>query len=76
MPYINNWDEFTKAAQGLYIDDPMKCRFVLKYRHNDGKLVCKLTDNQICLMYLAKNNQDVKRVEKFTTQLMRNMASK
>uniref|UniRef100_T1KZL0 Signal recognition particle 9 kDa protein n=1 Tax=Tetranychus urticae TaxID=32264 RepID=T1KZL0_TETUR len=76
MPYINNWDEFIKAAQGLYIDDPIKCRFVLKYRHNDGKLVCKLTDNQICLMYLAKNNQDVKRIEKLTSQLMRNMVSK
>jgi len=76
MPYINSWEEFTKAAQLLYIEDPLKCRYVLKYRHNDGKLVCKITDNSVCLMYVAQHSQDVKKVEKFTTQLMRNMASK
>lgn len=76
MPYIQNWEEFSKAAQGLYLDDPMKCRFVLKYRHNDGKLVIKMTDNRICLMYSAKNHQEVKKIENFTTQLMRNMATK
>ena len=76
MPYISSWEEFAKNAETLYSKDPLKCRFVMKYRHNDGKLVVKLTDNASCLMYLADNAQDVKKVEKLTSTLMRHMASK
>lgn len=75
MPYLDSWEEFAKAAEHLYTEDPMKCRFVMKYRHNDGKLVVKVTDDVVCLMYLAEQSQDVKKVEKFTSQMMRHMAS-
>ncbi|KAI1309489.1 Signal recognition particle 9 kDa protein [Halotydeus destructor] len=76
MPYLSSWEEFSKAAELLYLEDPDKCRFVMKYRHNDGKLVVKVTDNQVCLMYLAEQSQDVKKVEKLSSQLMRHMVSK
>ncbi|KAF8773041.1 signal recognition particle 9 kDa protein-like [Argiope bruennichi] len=76
MPYCSTWEEFAKAAERLYISDPMKVRFTLKYRHCDGKLVVKITDNQACLMYLTEHTQDVKKIEKLTSQLMRHMASK
>lgn len=26
MPYCNSWEEFAKAAERLYISDPMKVR--------------------------------------------------
>ncbi|RWS07590.1 WD repeat domain phosphoinositide-interacting protein 4-like protein [Dinothrombium tinctorium] len=61
MPYLKSWDEFAKAAEMLYLEDPAKCRLVMKYRHNDGKLVVKVTDDQMCLMYLADEAQDVKK---------------
>lgn len=76
MPYLKSWDEFAKAAELLYLEDPSKCRFVMKYRHQDGKLVVKMTDDSVCLMYLADQAQDVKKVDKLTSQLMRHMASK
>lgn len=76
MPYLSSWDEFAKAAELLYLEDPNKCRFVMKYRHTDGKLVVKVTDNQVCLMYLAEQAQDVKKVEKLSSLLMRHMAAK
>lgn len=76
MPYLSSWDEFAKAAELLYLEAPEKCRYTMKYRHTDGKLVVKVTDNQVCLMYLAEKAQDVKKVEKLSTQLMRHMASK
>ncbi|KAG8193901.1 hypothetical protein JTE90_011459 [Oedothorax gibbosus] len=76
MPYCSTWEEFAKAAERLYIADPMKVRFTLKYRHCDGKLVIKITDNVSNIMYLTEHTQDVKKIEKLTSQLMRHMASK
>ncbi|XP_015926755.1 signal recognition particle 9 kDa protein [Parasteatoda tepidariorum] len=76
MPYCSTWEEFAKSAERLYIQDPMKVRFSMKYRHCDGKLVIKITDNVACFMYMTEHTQDVKKIEKLTSQLMRHMASK
>ncbi|XP_052106198.1 signal recognition particle 9 kDa protein-like [Mytilus californianus] len=76
MPYITSWDDFSKAAERLYLKDPSKCRFVTKYRHSDGKLNVKITDDSVCIQYRTEHAQDVKRLEKLTNQLMRHMASK
>lgn len=76
MPYLESWEEFSREAEQLYIKDPLKCRLVMKYRHTDGKLVVKITDNKDCYMFLAEHSQDVKKVEKLSSQLMRHMASK
>merc|ERR1712002_263751 len=76
MTFLNNWEEFAKAAERLYTSDPMKCRFVTKYRHCDGKLSIKITNDVVCLKYNTEHAQDVKKLEKFTSQLMRHMASR
>ncbi|KAI8485401.1 Signal recognition particle protein [Branchiostoma belcheri] len=64
MTFITSWEEFAKAAERLYQADPVKCRFVVKYRHCDGKLVLKVTDDQVCLQYRTEHAQDVKKLEK------------
>ncbi|XP_052700462.1 signal recognition particle 9 kDa protein-like isoform X1 [Crassostrea angulata] len=76
MTYLTSWEEFAKAAERLYLNDPQKCRFVTKYRHCDGKLNVKVTDDHVCLQYRTEHAQDVKKLEKLTNQLMRHMASK
>ncbi|CAN8000524.1 unnamed protein product [Ixodes hexagonus] len=82
MTFITSWEEFSKAAERLYLADPMKAsgklpvRFIVKYRHCDGKVQVKITDDQVCLQYLTEHSQDVKRIEKLTNLLMRHMASK
>lgn len=76
MTYLTNWEEFAKSAEKLYLADPMKVRFVIKYRHCDGKLCLKVSDNQVCLQYRTEHAQDVKKIEKLTSLLMRHMASK
>lgn len=76
MTFITSWEEFSKAAERLYLADPMKVRFIVKYRHCDGKVQVKITDDQVCLQYLTEHSQDVKRIEKLTNLLMRHMASK
>ena len=44
--YIQDWDTFAEQAEALYRSDPLKVRYVLKYRHCDGKAVLKLTDDK------------------------------
>ncbi|XP_009892632.1 PREDICTED: signal recognition particle 9 kDa protein [Charadrius vociferus] len=56
-------------------DKPM-VRVVLKYRHCDGNLCIKVTDDVACLLYRTDQAQDVKKIEKFHSQLMRLMVAK
>ncbi|XP_025072085.1 signal recognition particle 9 kDa protein isoform X4 [Alligator sinensis] len=51
-------------------------RVVLKYRHCDGNLCIKVTDDVVCLLYRTDQAQDVKKIEKFHSQLMRLMVAK
>lgn len=76
MPQFQTWEEFSRAAEKLYLADPMKVRVVLKYRHVDGNLCVKVTDDLVCLMYRTDQAQDVKKIEKFHSQLMRLMVAK
>jgi len=43
--YIENWESFFQQAVALYQNNPLKTRFVTKYRHCDGKLTLKVTDD-------------------------------
>lgn len=76
MPYYRSWEEFARAAEKLYQADPMKSRVVLKYRHCDGSLRIKVTDDVVCLLYSTDQAQDVKKIEKFHSQLMRLMVAR
>ncbi|XP_063242262.1 signal recognition particle 9 kDa protein isoform X2 [Bacillus rossius redtenbacheri] len=76
MTYIKSWEEFEKAAEQLYLRNPMKVRYMMKYVNKEGCLALKLTDDVICLQYKTEILQDLKKVEKLTNNLMRHMASK
>uniref|UniRef100_K7BYH4 Signal recognition particle 9kDa n=1 Tax=Pan troglodytes TaxID=9598 RepID=K7BYH4_PANTR len=56
MPQYQTWEEFSRAAEKLYLADPMKARVVLKYRHSDGNLCVKVTDDLVrqCLAVLLR----------------------
>uniref|UniRef100_A0A8C8F7I9 SRP9 domain-containing protein n=1 Tax=Oncorhynchus tshawytscha TaxID=74940 RepID=A0A8C8F7I9_ONCTS len=47
MPYYQTWEEFARAAEKLYLTAPMKVRVVIKYRHCDGNLRIKVTDDAV-----------------------------
>ena len=76
MTCYRTWDEFAPAAEKLYLADPMKVRVVMKYRHCDGNLCIKVTDDTTCLQYKTDQAQDVKKIEKLNSKLMRLMVSK
>ncbi|GAU18012.1 hypothetical protein TSUD_51220 [Trifolium subterraneum] len=46
MVYITSWDDFLDRSIHLFRADPDSTRYVMKYRHCDGKLVLKVTDNR------------------------------
>lgn len=76
MTFLTSWEDFEMAAERLYLQDPIKCRYVMKYDHNAGALVLKMTDDVVCLQFKSDAAQDVKKMEKFVNNLMRHMASK
>ena len=43
--YIENFESFAQQAEELCRQSPLKARYVSKYRHCDGKLVLKVTDD-------------------------------
>jgi len=76
MTYLTSWEDFSKQAERLYLQDPMKARYVMYYSHCKGILKVKVTDDVVCLQYKAETAQDIKKVEKLISQLMRHMASR
>uniref|UniRef100_A0A0N5AZN2 Signal recognition particle 9 kDa protein n=1 Tax=Syphacia muris TaxID=451379 RepID=A0A0N5AZN2_9BILA len=76
MTYFTNWEEFGKAVERLYASNSSRCRFVTKYDHKKGKMILKMTDDVVCLQYSTDQVQDLKRLEKLTATLMRNMVAK
>ena len=76
MTYIDNWEDFAKAAEQLFLSNPSKSRFTTKYRRCDGNLVLKMTDDKVCLKYRTDQAQDVKKLEKLNNVLMRHMTGK
>eukprot|EP01135_Chromosphaera_perkinsii_P012362 Nk52_evm1s2645 gene=Nk52_evmTU1s2645 len=73
MTYIEDWDDFRKAAEALYMANPQTTRMVTKYRHKDARLVVKVTDDHVCVKYRTNEELDVKRLDKLSTAMMSHM---
>ncbi|RKP07828.1 signal recognition particle 9 kDa protein-like protein [Thamnocephalis sphaerospora] len=76
MVYITDWNDYQRAVLDLYSGAPQQTRFVTKYRHCDGALVLKVTDDRTCLKYRTDQAQDLKRWERLTRALARVMANR
>lgn len=74
MPYLTNWDEFAEKSKELVDSDP-NCRVCLKYRHKDGNMVMKVTNNVKSYQYLVAQPKEVKNVDRFMSLVMRNMTT-
>uniref|UniRef100_A0AAY5KTR8 Signal recognition particle 9 kDa protein n=1 Tax=Esox lucius TaxID=8010 RepID=A0AAY5KTR8_ESOLU len=72
------WDTnlFTATTLTQSFSQLREVRVVLKYRHCDGNLCIKVTDDAVCLQYKTDQAQDVKKIEKLHGKLMRLMVSK
>eukprot|EP01102_Stenamoeba_stenopodia_P005752 TRINITY_DN16482_c0_g1_i1.p1 TRINITY_DN16482_c0_g1~~TRINITY_DN16482_c0_g1_i1.p1 ORF type:complete len:104 (-),score=34.00 TRINITY_DN16482_c0_g1_i1:123-434(-) len=74
--YIKSWDDFYAAAEKLYLSNPLKTRYVIKYRNVDRALVLKVTDDQVCVKFKTDQAQDAKKMEKLNNLFMKYMTSK
>jgi signal recognition particle subunit SRP9 len=43
--YVEDWETFAAQSEALFRSNPTRTRYVMKYRHCDGKLVLKVTDD-------------------------------
>eukprot|EP00928_Gymnodinium_smaydae_P048055 TRINITY_DN32101_c0_g1_i1.p2 TRINITY_DN32101_c0_g1~~TRINITY_DN32101_c0_g1_i1.p2 ORF type:complete len:107 (-),score=31.53 TRINITY_DN32101_c0_g1_i1:59-379(-) len=75
MVYLEDFDEFQIAAQTLFTKKPLRTRFLLKYRHKDGKAVLKVTDDKVCLKYRTDQISELKRITSFSQAYARWMVS-
>ncbi|PSC72821.1 Signal recognition particle 9 kDa [Micractinium conductrix] len=73
--YIEHWDAFYEQAVALYRANPLKTRFVTKYRHCDGKLTLKVTDGPTCLQYKTDQASDLRKLERLNAQFFALMAT-
>mmetsp|Transcript_50985 Transcript_50985/g.117300 ORF Transcript_50985/g.117300 Transcript_50985/m.117300 type:complete len:113 (-) Transcript_50985:259-597(-) len=67
MVYIEDWETFFSESEKLYNAHPAHTRFVMKYRHKDGKVVLKVTNDRVCLKYQTDQQQDIKRIDKLNS---------
>jgi signal recognition particle subunit SRP9 len=45
--YIEDFNTFYQQAQELVTQQPLRTRYVIKYKHKEGKLVLKVTDDVV-----------------------------
>lgn len=67
MVYVEDFESFMQQAEELYRCSPLDTRYSIKYRHVDGKLVFKVTDDKVCLQFRTDQQQDLKKLERITT---------
>ncbi|CAG8528489.1 6783_t:CDS:2 [Dentiscutata erythropus] len=76
MVYINDWNEYQQAVEQLYLDSPKETRYVTSWKHSQGKLVLKVTDNFKALKYKTDQAADLKRFERLNRSLMLKMLNR
>ena len=47
MVYLDQLDAFIEQAEALYKSNPLAARYTIKYKHAEGKLYLKVTDNTV-----------------------------
>ena len=69
-------DAFVAEAEKLYVEHPDHTRYVVKYRHVDGKLELKVTNDRVCLKFVTDQQQDLKRIDKLNNLFLTYMCGK
>lgn len=52
MTYLKSWEEFEKAAEKLYLQDPSKIRYSMKYVHSKNVIILKVTDDIMVIIFV------------------------
>ncbi|KAK5576703.1 hypothetical protein RB653_007847 [Dictyostelium firmibasis] len=69
--YIEDWDEFYDKSEQLYRTDPKRTRFSFKFRHAEGKVVLKVTNDTVNLKFQTDKESDFKRIDQINSLFFR-----
>eukprot|EP00629_Pelagomonadales_sp_RCC1024_P001668 CAMPEP_0119276216 /NCGR_PEP_ID=MMETSP1329-20130426/15073_1 /TAXON_ID=114041 /ORGANISM="Genus nov. species nov., Strain RCC1024" /LENGTH=105 /DNA_ID=CAMNT_0007276643 /DNA_START=184 /DNA_END=497 /DNA_ORIENTATION=- len=67
-------DEFSEKVKELYALDPRRVRFVMKYKHREGSLTMRATNDELWLTYRTDQASDMRRLEALQLWLTAAMA--
>lgn len=42
---VASWDEFAQKAKKMYLEEPMRTRYLVRYNHDRSRLCVKVTDD-------------------------------
>ena len=49
---IASWDDFAERAKKMYLDEPMRTRYIVRYNHSQKKFCAKVTDDfKVCSLH-------------------------
>ena len=71
---LENFEDFATRSIQLYERAPFRTRFTTKYRHADGALEIKVTDDSTTLKYKTAQAADVPKVERLTLAFLKYMS--
>ncbi|PNW76139.1 hypothetical protein CHLRE_12g546250v5 [Chlamydomonas reinhardtii] len=65
--YVEDFEAFYEQAVALYQAKPLETRYTIKFRHSEGKVVLKVTDDRTCLKFKTDQQVDLRKIERITT---------
>ncbi|KAF7728023.1 Signal recognition particle protein [Apophysomyces ossiformis] len=71
--YIEQWDDFRKAVEELYNTSPETTRYVSTFRHTDGVLILKVTNDISVIKFQTDQQSDLKKFILLNGELMAKM---
>eukprot|EP00270_Netrium_digitus_P012733 TRINITY_DN416_c0_g1_i4.p2 TRINITY_DN416_c0_g1~~TRINITY_DN416_c0_g1_i4.p2 ORF type:complete len:110 (+),score=36.92 TRINITY_DN416_c0_g1_i4:115-444(+) len=76
MVYLKaeSFEDFAEKAEVLFRAHPERFRYCMKYRHKEGKLELKATDDLDCVKFFTEQQQDAKKMEKLNNLFFSLMA--
>jgi signal recognition particle subunit SRP9 len=75
MPLFSDFSSFFSASHSLFLSNPSKTRYSMKFRPGDRELTLRVTDDASCLKYRTNSSSDWKQIELFNNLFYRLMTS-
>mmetsp|Transcript_50422 Transcript_50422/g.148777 ORF Transcript_50422/g.148777 Transcript_50422/m.148777 type:complete len:111 (+) Transcript_50422:49-381(+) len=75
MVFLEDFEEFEDAAKSLFLTSPLRTRYLIKYRHVDGKVILKVTNDRVCLKHRSDQISDLRKVERLSQSFARWMTA-
>ena len=71
MVKFDSFEEFRTAGMELFMRDPVKTRFSMKYRRCDQQIDLRLFDCVSCVTFRSKTKAEAAEIEKFIQVFMK-----